>query len=161
MSSIIEGNIEESFTKFGRYVRQQMRSKLTKAGKRSSNELYKSIDYEVSKKDLSVTVFAADYAKFVDEGVKGNESRLKRLEKGGFGSPEYAKEELIAEQGSAFIAMQLGLKHDKLHHNTAAYLQSWLKALKQDKRLIFKAASQAEKASRYLLDIHCEQALAA
>jgi antirestriction protein ArdC len=83
----------------------------------------------------------------------GNKKRLERGMKGTFGSPEYAKEELCAELGSAFLAANLGLKHDALHHNTAAYLQSWLKALKGDKKFIFQAAKLAQKASDYLLDI--------
>lgn len=83
----------------------------------------------------------------------GSKKRLDRGMKGTFGSTEYAKEELTAELSSAFLAANLGLKHEELHHNTAAYLQSWLKALKGDKKFIFQAASRAQKANNYLLDI--------
>jgi antirestriction protein ArdC len=60
----------------------------------------------------------------------------------------YAYEELIAEIGSAFLCSHVGI-HTELQH--AAYLESWLQALKADKRLIFTAASQAQKAADYLL----------
>ena len=61
---------------------------------------------------------------------------------------EYAKEELIAELGSAFLCAELGIQHDEAQ--TAAYLQSWLKGLKNDKRFIFNAASKATEATNYL-----------
>ena len=60
----------------------------------------------------------------------------------------YAYEELIAEIGSAFICNHVGI-HTELQH--AAYLESWLQALKADKRLIFTAASAAQKAADFLL----------
>ena len=37
--------------------------------------------------------------------------------------------------------------------NHASYIQSWLKALKDDKKFIFRAAKEAEKASQYLLGL--------
>jgi antirestriction protein ArdC len=57
-------------------------------------------------------------------------------------------EELIAELGSAFLTDHCGLP-GVLHH--ASYIDSWLQALRNDKRLIFTAASQAQKAADYLL----------
>ncbi len=66
-----------------------------------------------------------------------------------FGDEGYAKEELVAELGSCFLASDLGFEplSEEQH---AAYIQSWLKALKDDKRLIFSAASHAQKAVEYL-----------
>lgn len=79
----------------------------------------------------------------------GHESRLNReLHKGRFGNPEYAAEELVAELCSAFLCADLGIDGEGQQH--AQYLASWLKALKNDKRFIFTAASQAQKAATFL-----------
>ena len=60
----------------------------------------------------------------------------------------YAFEELVAEMGSAFMTNYCGLPGQLQH---ASYIDSWLQALRSDKRLIFTAASQAQKAADYLL----------
>ena len=60
----------------------------------------------------------------------------------------YAFEELIAEIASAFVGARIGVAPD--FGQNAAYLASWLDALKADKRAIFKAASEAQKAADYL-----------
>ncbi len=57
---------------------------------------------------------------------------------------EYAFDELVAEIGAAFLAVQLGVTPD--FAQTAAYIEGWLRALKNDKDLIFKAAAEAQKA---------------
>ena len=66
-----------------------------------------------------------------------------------FGDDQYAMEELIAELGSAYTmaALQLELTPRSDH---AAYIDSWVKVLKSDKRAIFTAASQAQKAANWL-----------
>ncbi|SUQ57185.1 DNA primase TraC [Raoultella terrigena] len=79
----------------------------------------------------------------------GGKKRLNREMKGKFGSADYAFEELIAELGSAFLMADLGIVGEVQHES---YIASWLKALKNDKRYIFKAASAASKAHRYLMD---------
>lgn len=56
----------------------------------------------------------------------------------------------IAELGSAFLCAEAGSDNSELD-NSAAYIQSWLKVLKNDKRLIVSASSQAAKAARYIL----------
>jgi antirestriction protein ArdC len=83
----------------------------------------------------------------------GHEKRLKRtsiVERNGFGSDPYCKEELIAELGSAFLCGQAGIVELTID-NSAAYLQSWLKRLKEDKTLIVYAAAQAQKAADFVL----------
>ena len=60
-----------------------------------------------------------------------------------------AEEELIAELGAAFISAELGLTPDHLDDH-AAYLASWLKALKSDKRYIFRAAADAQRAADWV-----------
>jgi antirestriction protein ArdC len=79
----------------------------------------------------------------------GHKSRLDRLTTGraaAFGGSDYSKEELVAELGAASICHALGLETDSSFKNSAAYIQSWLKALRNDKRMVVTAASKAEKA---------------
>lgn len=68
-----------------------------------------------------------------------------------FGDERYAMEELIAELGAAFVCATLGLSNEP-RPDHAAYLASWLKVLKSDKRAIFTAASKAQAATDYLLN---------
>ena len=84
----------------------------------------------------------------------GSKKRLDRLS----GDPKdtrkesYAKEELIAELGAAFLCAELGISSEP-REDHAHYLNSWLKALKDDKKLIVKAASQARKACEFLKEL--------
>lgn len=82
----------------------------------------------------------------------GHASRCAReFEKGHrFGSEGYAFEELVAELGAAFLCADLGITPE-VRDDHAAYLASWLKVLKQDKRAIFSAAAHAQRAADYLL----------
>ena len=67
-----------------------------------------------------------------------------------FGDSAYAMEELIAELGSAYTMATLQLElTPRADH--AAYIDSWLTVLKGDKRAIFTAASQAQKAADFLV----------
>lgn len=85
----------------------------------------------------------------------GHRDRLKRLDCSvkfaSFGSEDYSKEELIAEIGSAFLMNHIGIESSKTFKNSAAYIQSWLKVLKNDNRFIVSASSKAEKAMKYIL----------
>jgi len=78
----------------------------------------------------------------------GHASRLGRDLAHGFGSPGYAREELVAELGSAFLCASLGIVPTVRH---ADYLASWLDLLHGDNRAIFRAASAASKAADWLL----------
>jgi antirestriction protein ArdC len=80
----------------------------------------------------------------------GHKSRLARKFTGQFGSKDYAAEELVAEIGAAFIGAQLGILGDHIDSH-AAYIGSWLQALRNDKRAIFKAASLAQAAADMVL----------
>ena len=83
----------------------------------------------------------------------GHNDRLGRDLSGRFGDESYAAEELIAELGAAFLCANLGIEQDgEPRPDHAAYLQSWLKVLKNDKRAIFTAAKAAEKAAEWVLD---------
>jgi antirestriction protein ArdC len=85
----------------------------------------------------------------------GHESRLARpslMENDGFGEKVYSQEELVAEMGAAFLGMEAGIVSDA-HEQSAAYLESWLKVLreKDHRKWIVRAASQAERAADYVL----------
>ena len=67
-----------------------------------------------------------------------------------FGDSAYAAEELIAELGAAFTCAHLGLSTEP-REDHAQYLQSWLRVLKSDKRAIFSAASQAQRACDWMI----------
>lgn len=84
----------------------------------------------------------------------GHEKRLNRetlMKSKGFDQHDesYAREELVAELASLYMSAETGLPHDPAQH--AAYLDSWLGALKKDKNEIFRAASQASAATDYVL----------
>lgn len=85
----------------------------------------------------------------------GHKSLLNRFSENdgaaAFWSESYSKEELVAEIGACGILHELGLETTKSFRNNAAYIQSWLSALKNDKRLIVSAAGRAEKAIRLIL----------
>ena len=84
----------------------------------------------------------------------GHETRLNRFDSktsnSPFASDEYSKEELIAELGNAYLCAEAGIDNTELENN-AAYIQSWLEALRNDKKLLFSASSQAIKATEYIL----------
>ena len=66
-----------------------------------------------------------------------------------WGDEGYAKEELVAELGAAFLCADLALTPEA-RADHAAYIQSWLTVLKDDKRAIFAAAAHAQRAVDYL-----------
>jgi antirestriction protein ArdC len=66
-----------------------------------------------------------------------------------FGDEGYAMEELIAELGSAFLSVDLGLTPE-VREDHASYIASWIKVLKDDTRAIFTAASHAQRAADFL-----------
>ncbi len=86
----------------------------------------------------------------------GHKSRLNRLtEMASFGSDLYSKEELVAEMGSAFLCNILGINTDHSDRNSAAYLQSWGKALRADPKMFVSAAGKAEKAVQLIAPDLC------
>ncbi len=86
----------------------------------------------------------------------GHRTRLARDFSGAFGSQSYAREELVAEMGSAFVCAALGIVPTVRH---ADYLASWLEVLREDNRAIFRAASAASKAADFLLAFPHEMAV--
>jgi antirestriction protein ArdC len=79
-----------------------------------------------------------------------HDSRLARdMGRVNWGDEGYAREELVAELGSAFLCADLGITPET-RDDHAAYVASWLKVLKDDKRFVFSAASHAQRAADYL-----------
>lgn len=87
----------------------------------------------------------------------GHAKRLARDLSNAFGTKGYAREELVAELGSAFLCAALGIVPTVRH---ADYLASWLEVLREDNRAIFRAASAASKAADWLLARHREASAA-
>ncbi len=69
-----------------------------------------------------------------------------------FGSEDYSKEELVAEIGSAGLLNLLNIETSSTFTNSVAYIQSWVQALRDDKKMIVQASSKAEKAVRYIFN---------
>jgi antirestriction protein ArdC len=79
----------------------------------------------------------------------GSTTRLGRKLGRRFGESAYAMEELIAELGAAFLSAHCRLDGHLQH---SSYVSSWLEVLQRDKRAVFVAAAQAQKAADYLLE---------
>lgn len=84
----------------------------------------------------------------------GIESRLNRPEfsKGSvFGDEAYSREELVAEFASAFLCAETGCSNEERISNSVAYIQGWVKVLKNDKKLAIEAAQKAQRAADFIL----------
>lgn len=83
----------------------------------------------------------------------GHKSRLARsgvtTQNVAFGDEVYSKEELVAEMGAAMLCGVAGIDNHTIE-NSASYIQSWLRVLKEDKRMIISASQQAQKAVDYI-----------
>ena len=77
----------------------------------------------------------------------GHKSRLNRDFSGRFGNEQYAREELVAEMGAAFLCANVGIAGQLQHAN---YIASWLDVLRRDHNAILNAASHAQKAADYV-----------
>jgi antirestriction protein ArdC len=73
------------------------------------------------------------------------------------GAAGYAREELTAEMGAAFLCGAAGMNPAATDDNTVAYLQFWLGMLKADPKLLVQAASHAQKAANLILGYEPEQ----
>ena len=82
----------------------------------------------------------------------GHPSRLNRETSSDMNSETYAKEELVAEISSMFVSAETGIPQTQEHFdNHAAYVDHWVKAIKEDPNALFRAVSQAQKASEEIL----------
>ena len=90
----------------------------------------------------------------------GHSSRLNRnvdLKLAAFGSSDYSREELVAEMGAAFLCGETGILDAQIGQS-AAYIAGWLKALKNDRKMVVTAAAQAQKAVDFILNRNFEGA---
>jgi len=120
---------------------------------------YATIQDQIHLPDRSVFPTAYDYYSTALHEVghaTGHKSRMDR-EFGPFGSEAYAKEELKAEMASYMVSRELGLGHNPERH--AGYLESWLKAIKEDRNFLFQAAQDAERITTWVMEPEKRQVL--
>jgi len=98
--------------------------------------------------NTSADYYATAYHELIH--YTGNEKRLARLKNDSFGSEGYAFEELIAELGASMLCAYNGINAQLQH---ASYIDSWIKALRGDKKFIISASAKAQKAVNYLLNV--------
>jgi antirestriction protein ArdC len=84
----------------------------------------------------------------------GHSSRTAREYGKRFGDQAYAREELVAEMGAAFLCAKTGITAQLQH---ASYIQSWLKVLKNDKRAVLVAAGAAQRATDFVTGWKAEE----
>ncbi len=88
----------------------------------------------------------------------GHNSRLNRkdlIQMSEFGSEPYSHEELVAEIGTCYLQSLAGLQGQ--FEQSAAYIQGWLKKLKNDRHFIVSASSHAQKAVDYIMNVQPEK----
>lgn len=84
----------------------------------------------------------------------GHSTRTAREYGKRFGDQAYAREELVAEMGAAFLCAKTGITAQLQH---ASYIQSWLKVLKNDKRAVLVAAGAAQRAADFVTGWKAEE----
>lgn len=86
----------------------------------------------------------------------GHKDRCDRDQTNGFGTTEYAKEELVAEVGSAFLCRILGVEKT-VRKDHAKYLNSWIEIIQDESKAMVRAFSQAQKAVDFLEQLQLEK----
>ena len=153
----INANLDDDFHEVEEVIANylesaEIESKVSNGNRACYNSVSDTIEIPDAKQFVNMNEY---YGTFFHEIIHstGHESRLNRNLRNIFGSENYAKEELIAELGSVFLNNRYGIETVDTFDNATAYIQSWLRALKNDKRLIVSASTQAEKAANYVLGI--------
>lgn len=82
----------------------------------------------------------------------GAPHRLDRVKGKAFGDEAYSKEELCAELCAAYLCAETGISNALVESNHAAYIQSWLRSLKNDKTMLISAAQRAQRAADRIAD---------
>ena len=97
--------------------------------------------------------YSTAFHEFTHSTMKESRCNRKTENEGAhFGNMVYSREELVAEMGAAMLCNRIGIECEKAFKNSAAYIQSWLKALKNDPKMIVWASGRAEKAAKYILN---------
>ena len=89
----------------------------------------------------------------------GTAERLNRNMEGRYGDPKYAKEELVAELSAAMVGNTMGFDK-RITDNSAAYIDSWLRTLREEPRFIMSVMADVNKASNLIFEKIDKQKLA-
>lgn len=123
----------------------------------SSSAFYAPAEDLVSVPSIKQFDEASEYYSTVFHEITHSTGHIKRLNRDGFkkitrfGSCDYSREELVAEIGSCFLRREARIEDKGAFENSAAYIENWKNVLKRDDHAIVRAASQAEKAVKYIL----------
>jgi len=153
------GNQNEEIPDLNDFIAQS--GAVIKIRETRSEAFYSPKEDFIGMPDISTFIDSANYGATALHELShwcGAEHRLNRNLTGKFGTEEYAKEELIAELSAAMLCSHFQIEGDLRH---AEYLQSWLKALKAEPKLLWKSASEAQKVFDYLMEITQIEAKAA
>lgn len=102
--------------------------------------------YEIAEEYYSTTFHELTHSTMTEKRCNRKQEKLAA-----FGSEDYSREELVAEIGSAMLCRAVSIDCDKAFKNSVAYIQGWLKRLKNDNKMIVWASSRAEKAAKFIL----------
>jgi antirestriction protein ArdC len=100
--------------------------------------------------------YAATLAHELTHWTKHEKRLARNLGRVRHGDEGYAREELVAELGAAFLSADIGITPE-VREDHAAYIATWLAVLKMDKRFIFSAAAHAQRAADYLQSLQARQ----
>ena len=100
--------------------------------------------------------YAATLAHELTHWTKHGKRLARDMGRVKWGDEGYAREELVAELGAAFLCADLEITPE-VRDDHAAYIATWLKALRDDRRLIFTAAAHAQRAADYLHGLQPKQ----
>ena len=100
--------------------------------------------------------YAATLAHELTHATKHGKRLARDLGRVRHGDEGYAREELVAELGSAFLCADLNITPE-VREDHAAYIASWITVLQNDKRAIFSAAAHAQRAADYLHGLQPQQ----
>lgn len=92
------------------------------------------------------------YSTLLHEMAHSTKIEVPRVCGGGFGSPDYAREELVAELTAAFTGTDLGITTIIEQDNSANYLSAWLQALKEDKTYLETILNDVNDASKIITE---------
>jgi antirestriction protein ArdC len=155
----VSAAVEEAVANLGAVIKQD---NLNAAFYRSADDFINMPPQNAFKASKTSSATENYYSTLLHELTHwtGHGTRCDRPLRNAFGSKAYAKEELVAELGAAFLCQQFGISAE-LREDHAQYLKSWLECLRGDKKFIFNAASLAQKAVDYINANSISQAIAA
>jgi len=114
--------------------------------KPSEDKIYMPLPKQFVSKEAFLSVIYHEIGHWT-----GASHRLNRPISNAFANEFYAFEELIAELSSAFMLAYLG--YESRITDNAAYIENWLSVMKNDTKFVIQAASQAQAASDYILQL--------